>query len=261
MNIGGGRYHYANVCCFILIGTKKTRRKSQSFFWETNEHLPLQAKTERKNPCIRPTTQSPKQISHSSLIPPTGILLRILINKVNKHNSSDHYVYSYIPIMFPSLFSFFIIAAVTVTVAYAQTTTTNPCEPRVSSVTPCHLSVSVNQQCKSAIISFPGTNFTNSCNSTEIFWNYPQNNFTFIIDTPFTATHQRYTLQLSVYPRQPQMFRVFQVQTDGATTELKFRSDIITVRSDSNFQVGLKFQGPSRFIVYGVYIRYDVVLI
>ena len=163
--------------------------------------------------------------------------------------------------MFSSLLSFSIVAAVFVTGAYAQTTTTNPCEPRVSSALPCYLGVSVNPQCKSAILRFPGTNLTKKCNSANIFWNYPQNNLTFIIDTPFTATRQPYTLRLSVYPTQPQMFRVFQVQPDGTTTELNIQSDIITVRSDSNFQVRLKFEGPSRYIVYGVFIRYDVVLI
>lgn len=133
------------------------------------------------------------------------------------------------------------------------------CKPRVAAVTKCYFSLYVNMQCKSAVFRFTETSFTKSCDSPTIFWGYPMNNLTLIIDTSYTAKRQAYALRLDAKQIFPSSFRVYQVQKTNCDTPLAENNGIMTAKSGPDFQVALKFQGPKQLSLFGVFIKYSVV--
>jgi hypothetical protein len=85
------------------------------------------------------------------------------------------------------------------------------------------------------------------------------NNLTVIIETPFTEKHQPYSIRLQNQQLKTQISHIYQVCKSGAHTELKLQDDIITVKSNEDYQIILEFQAPTKFIFFGAFIKYDVV--
>ena len=158
-----------------------------------------------------------------------------------------------------TFFSLFILAIITNSVASTGTVGQDPCKPRVTEKSKCYLDLYVNSQCKAAVIRFAGTDLTKSCDSVNMFWNYPINNLTLIIDTPYTANKQAYAIRLNTGGLSSTFFRIYQVQKNSICKALKSRKGVITAKCDQDYQVGLKFQGPKYISLFGVFIQYSVV--
>ncbi len=56
-----------------------------------------------------------------------------------------------------------------------------------------------------------------------------------------------------------QISHIYQVSKSGGHTEFKPQGDIMTVKSDADYQVILKFQEPTDLLVFGAPIKYDIV--
>ncbi|CAF5134398.1 unnamed protein product, partial [Rotaria sp. Silwood1] len=78
------------------------------------------------------------------------------------------------------------------------------------------------------------------------------------IVTPFTQKRQPFFIRLDNEQMKLAISRVCQVSPQGST-ELQPIGNIITAKSDSNYQVVLKFEAPPTLRFYGVFIKYTVV--
>ncbi|CAF3957747.1 unnamed protein product, partial [Rotaria sp. Silwood1] len=72
-------------------------------------------------------------------------------------------------------------------------------------------------------------------------------------ETPFTQKRQPFSIRLDNEQLKLAITRVCQVSPQGST-ELQPIGNIITAKSDSNYQVVLKFEGPPQLTFYGVFI-------
>ena len=78
---------------------------------------------------------------------------------------------------------------------------------------------------------------------------------TLVIETPFTRTHRRFLMRLDnqqLAGAVSHVYRIFNNQETDVTT----RDDTLIQYSDPNYQIILKFQGPTSLSRYGVDIDY-----
>ncbi|CAF1229440.1 unnamed protein product [Rotaria sordida] len=75
------------------------------------------------------------------------------------------------------------------------------------------------------------------------------NNFTIIIETPFTQQLQPYSVAIDNGLIKGSDIRVYRI-LDGREIEVKSTGDFIVQNSDSNYQVILKLQAPSTIGLY-----------
>ncbi|CAF3997688.1 unnamed protein product, partial [Rotaria sp. Silwood1] len=88
-------------------------------------------------------------------------------------------------------------------------------------------------------------------------WAYPMNNFTIIIEAPFTQQLQSYSIAIDNALIKESDIRVYRI-LDGREIEVKSTGDVIVQNSDSNYQVILKFQAPSTIGLYVLPFNYKV---
>jgi hypothetical protein len=91
----------------------------------------------------------------------------------------------------------------------------------------------------------------------KFFWSYPKRNLTLIIETPFTQKQQTYAIRVNIGAIQPSISHIYRLLEDQET-EVIFHDDTFTEKSDSNYQVVLKFEGPPTLQYYGVFINYNI---
>ncbi|CAF1434492.1 unnamed protein product [Adineta steineri] len=123
---------------------------------------------------------------------------------------------------------------------------------------PCDGTVSVRGGCKSSTLNFAHTNTSKTCTSVKFFWSYPVDNLTMIIETPFTEKQQQYSIKFNVDRTMGAITNVFRIFGREEILITPAESKLIQP-SDSNYQIILKLQGPSKLTSYGVFIDYEVV--
>lgn len=135
------------------------------------------------------------------------------------------------------------------------------CKPSVFDYSECSLTISGQTCCKSLKVKLDKYPKIKSCTSVEIFWSYPTNNLTLVIKTSATPARQPFRIRLAQQQLNSVISHVYRV-VRNQETELKASNDgSSVVRSDSDYRVVVKFQGPSKLMFYGVFIKYDVLKI
>ena len=128
------------------------------------------------------------------------------------------------------------------------------CQSHVDKLDSCQAVISFSGDCLSPKIDLSSTEFS-QCEAVKFFWSYPLNNMTLVIETPFTRSHQRFLMRLDnqqLTGAVSHVYRIFNNQETDVTT----RDDTLIQYSDPNYQIILKFQGPTRLSRYGVDIDY-----
>jgi hypothetical protein len=128
----------------------------------------------------------------------------------------------------------------------------------LNSSLPCWTGVTSPRTCKSALLNLGKTHFISCSTIGSGWWSSSTNNLTIIIETPFTQQRQPYAIYLNNQQLKPfkrydvKIYRIIKEQE----TELISTDDVIVQNSDSNYQVILKFQGPTMYdllpIIYEV---------
>ncbi|CAF0943575.1 unnamed protein product [Rotaria sordida] len=129
----------------------------------------------------------------------------------------------------------------------------------LNSSLPCWTGITSPRTCKSAILNLGDTKYK-SCTTVGLgWWSDSTNSLTINIETPFTQERQPYSIYLN--NEQLKQFKDYDVKIyrilNGQETELISSDDVIIQSSDSNYQVILKFQGPTMYNVLP--IIYEVV--
>ncbi|UJR18733.1 hypothetical protein I4U23_005640 [Adineta vaga] len=146
-------------------------------------------------------------------------------------------------------------------IALVQTTpiTDASCTARLlNSSMPCWTGVTSSRTCNSAFLTLADTKYQ-SCSTVGLgWWSDSTNNLTLTIETSFTQQHQPYSIRLN--NQQLTQLKDYSVKVyrilNSQETELKSVDDVIIQYSDSNYQIILKFQGPTMYnllpIIYEV---------
>lgn len=122
----------------------------------------------------------------------------------------------------------------------------------------CWSGVVSPRTCQSASLNLGNTEYA-SCSTVGLgWWSDSTNNLTLTIETSFTQQRQPYSINLN--NQQLKQFKEFSVKfyriLNNVETELISADDNIRQDSDSNYQIILKFQGPTTYnllpIIYEV---------
>lgn len=151
------------------------------------------------------------------------------------------------------MFSSFLLVGFFVVVV-ESTVVSSSCQSHVDKLDVCQATISFSGDCRSPIIDLTQTEYV-QCENVNFFWSYPLNNMTLIIETPFTRSHQRFTMFLDNQQLTGAISRVFRI-FNGQETEVTTRDSTLIQYSDSNYQIILKFEGPTHLSRYGVNIDY-----
>ncbi|CAF3104402.1 unnamed protein product [Rotaria sp. Silwood2] len=128
----------------------------------------------------------------------------------------------------------------------------------LNSPLPCWTGITSPRTCKSAILNLHDTKFQ-SCTTVGLgWWSGSTNNLTISIETPFTRERQSYSIRLN--NEQLKQFKDYVVRIyrilNSQETQLISSDGVIVQNSDSNYQIILKFQGPTMYnllpIIYEV---------
>ncbi|CAF1281737.1 unnamed protein product [Rotaria sordida] len=160
--------------------------------------------------------------------------------------------------MFSSLSLIFLfIAAFIGTVTYAAPVSNDACQAKFDNRDTCRIGVMADFSCLISTLNLAETNLA-SCNSGSIFWSYPSNTLKVTFKTLFTQKRQPFSIRLDTEEIMLAVSRVCQVSPE-ASFELQPVGNIIIAKSDSNYEVVLKFEAPPRWKFYGRNINYIVV--
>ncbi|CAF4704228.1 unnamed protein product [Rotaria sp. Silwood2] len=160
--------------------------------------------------------------------------------------------------MFSSLsLTFLFIAVFTGTITYAAPVSNDVCKANFFDQGTCDIGVGTSSSCQESTLNLAESKLA-SCKSGSIFWSYPMNTLIVTIETPFSQKRQPFSIRLENEQMKLAISRVCQVSPQGST-ELQPIGNIITAKSDSNYQVVLKFEAPPKLTFFGVLIKYTVV--
>ncbi len=137
---------------------------------------------------------------------------------------------------------------------HARTITDDSCETHINKLDTCWAIVSFSGDCYSSNVNLTNTEYA-KCISNIFFWSYPLNNMTLIIETEFTQQHQSYTIHLDNEQLMSTVTNVYRI-LNNQEKEITTKDKILIQNSDSNYQIILKFQGPTHLGRYGVNIDY-----
>ena len=129
------------------------------------------------------------------------------------------------------------------------------CEAKVfNSPGQCESRLSIPRPCVSATLNLGATNLK-TCTDVRLSWDYPTNNLTMVIETPFTQQRQPYAVNLDSYwVFGGTTYRVL----DGKEIQLKSEDKALPQKSDSNYQVIFKLQFPPSLTLYVLFFNYNV---
>ncbi|CAF1435068.1 unnamed protein product [Didymodactylos carnosus] len=152
-----------------------------------------------------------------------------------------------------SIFTFFVLLSIGL--VYSTPVGRQSCEAKVSDPPgSCRSRIYLSKPCASATLNL-GVTSLKSCTEVNLSWDYPTNNLTMIIETPFTQQHQSYAVNLDNY-------WLFGIQTyrilNGKEIEVKSNDNVVVENSDSNYQVILKLQAPPTLSLYVLFFNYNV---
>ena len=152
-----------------------------------------------------------------------------------------------------STFTFFVLLSIGL--VHSTPVGRNSCEAKAfDSPGSCRSQIYLPKPCDAATLNL-GTTALKSCTEVNLSWDYPTNNLTIIIETPYTQKHQPYAVNLDNY-------WLFGIRTyrilNGKEIEVKSNDKIVTESSDSNYQVILKLQAPPTLSLYVLFFNYNV---
>lgn len=128
----------------------------------------------------------------------------------------------------------------------------DPCEGQISKWSDeCSGTIIVSRSCQSAFVHLGNTSFK-SCDHVYFMWSYPLNNLTMIIQTKFS---EEYQIHLDNEPSYD--IKKYQIE-NGKEIRLNSTAEFVTIKSDSNFQIKIKFQADTTISYYGFPIVYNV---
>jgi len=110
----------------------------------------------------------------------------------------------------------------------------------------------------SKVFNTTTTDLSQLKDAVEIFWSYPTNTLTLIIETGYTAEQQDYSIALDAESMGDNVTRVDRI-IDGNETEVKPENGKYMLESDSKGQVAIKLHSWPTMTTYGVYIRYQII--
>ncbi|CAF1434538.1 unnamed protein product [Adineta ricciae] len=96
------------------------------------------------------------------------------------------------------------------------------------------------------------------CATVSVMWYYPRDNLTLTIETSFTKKQRPYGIEIDndeLLKGIPHVYRIL----DGQETEITTTVKSIIQKSDNNFQVVLKLQGPPKLVALHADINYKVI--
>ncbi len=131
------------------------------------------------------------------------------------------------------------------------------CETHIYTLKTCSAIITFSGNCQSMTVNLSHTEYA-QCTSNGFFWSYPLNNLTLVIETLFTEKHQAYKISLNNEQLFGAITNVYRI-IDNKEIEITTHEKTLIQQSDSNYQVILKFQGPTRLGRYGVNINYESV--
>ncbi len=129
------------------------------------------------------------------------------------------------------------------------------CETHIYTLKTCSAVLTFSGNCQSMTLNLSNTEYAH-CTSNGFFWSYPLNNLTLIIETLFTEKHQAYTISLNNEQLFGAITNIYRI-IDNKEIEITTHDKILVQQSDLNYQVILKFQGPTHLGRYGVNIDYE----
>ena len=151
----------------------------------------------------------------------------------------------------------FLIVSLAIFSACTRTSRADSCETHINNLEKCSAVISFSGNCQSMTVNLSQTEYSN-CSANQFFWSYPLNNLTLIIETPMTDKHQAYTIALNNEQLAGAITNVYRI-VDGKETEITTHEKILRLHSDENYQVIVKFQGPTRLSRYGANVDYNSV--
>ncbi|UJR07733.1 hypothetical protein I4U23_012017 [Adineta vaga] len=149
-----------------------------------------------------------------------------------------------------SLFVIALLASFT----HARTLGDSSCGSHLDKLDTCSATISFSGECYSSKIDLKDTEYA-KCTTNAFFWSYPVNNMTLVIETKFTQQRQPYSINLDNTQLKGAILHVYRV-FNNQETEITTQDKVLVQRSDSNYQVILKFQAPTQLSRYGVQIDY-----
>jgi hypothetical protein len=142
-----------------------------------------------------------------------------------------------------------------VDVARSHATSTNSCESHIDKLDTCQAVISFSGDCYSSQVNLSDTEYS-QCTSNQFFWSYPLNNMTLIIETSFTRSRQAYWISVDNQALQGAVSHVYRIY-NGQETDVSVFTPKLVQYSDPNYQIILKFEGPTSLGRYGVNVNYD----
>ncbi|CAF0965137.1 unnamed protein product [Didymodactylos carnosus] len=123
------------------------------------------------------------------------------------------------------------------------------CKANVWHYYPCSYTISSSNSCMNSM--FTTVLESNDCLEQDYFWSYPIGNITMTI-----KLNKSFIVNL----KNPLRFmkNVYRVDDDGMDTSMTTSDPIIYLKSDNNYRVRIKFQGPDRIYYYGTFIHYSL---
>ncbi|CAF0787221.1 unnamed protein product [Adineta ricciae] len=130
--------------------------------------------------------------------------------------------------------SLLLVAMIFVSHTHSNPVSDDECQAQFYPNDECRGSIAAPIQCVSKKLNLADTEIS-SCTSVGLFWSYPTNNFTLIIETPFTKAQQAYKLEIDNELLRASVFHFYRI-VDGQETEITTDDKKLIQNSDENFQ-------------------------
>ena len=132
----------------------------------------------------------------------------------------------------------------------------NPtCNAEVDRYSQCTADISAPWGCTSTVLNYTNTTFA-QCQGVNFFYTTAANNMTLIIETSFTQQRQSYYLRLANSAIMEIILHVYRI-IDNQEIEITTNNATLIQKSDSNYQVILKLQGPPVSTHGGVHLIHE----
>jgi len=134
---------------------------------------------------------------------------------------------------------------------------TNTCDAPIERYSNCTGRVESVDGCTSAFVNFTNTPSA-QCTAINYLWTQPADNLTMILETSFTKADQAYKINFDNYSLLELVTHVYQI-INNQEIEVTTHTSTLTLPSDSNYQVIVKFETPAQSTVSAIDIRYEAV--
>lgn len=133
----------------------------------------------------------------------------------------------------------------------------NTCNALIDRYSNCTARVESVDGCTEAIINFTNTPSA-QCNGINYLWAQAANNLTMIIETSYTKVHQAYKIIFNNSWLMELVTHVYQI-INNQEIEVTTKASTLTLNSDSNYQIIVKFESPADPPISATGISYEAV--